>query len=194
MVKPGDRFSEWEVLSVAAVCKCRCSCGRVCLVYRNNLTRGKSKRCKTCRRRFKSVVPERIYLKLKERVVAAISRCSDLDNPDYGGRGIKVFGAWLIDPGLFIDYLATLPGHDQAGLLLDRINNNGDYEPGNLRFVTPVESAGNRRPPRKRKPQVYKRCNHCRIRFRVPKPSWADKTRYCSKSCYMNFRKQGSVE
>ena len=51
---------------------------------------------------------------------------------------------WLVTPVLFMEYLLTLPGCDNEELVLDRIENDGHYEPGNLRFVTHKESAANR--------------------------------------------------
>lgn len=63
------------------------------------------------------------------------------DNPKsreykwYGARGIKVCGEWY-DPKVFFDW-AISNGY-QAGLEIDRINNNGNYEPSNCRFTTHI--------------------------------------------------------
>lgn len=54
----------------------------------------------------------------------------------YGGRGIKLYNAWISDAKAFIDYCKTLDGWDNTNLTIDRINNDGNYEPGNLRFTT----------------------------------------------------------
>ena len=92
-------------------------------------------------------------LRIRQAVQGAIYRCtrpSHKNYDDYGDRGIQVLDTWVIFPSLFMAYLVTLPGHDDPALLLDRINNNGHYEPGNLRFVTHVESLSNRRPYAKR--------------------------------------------
>jgi hypothetical protein len=63
----------------------------------------------------------------------------------YGGRGIK----FLFDS--FDQFFAEL-GRRPDGLTLDRINNDGHYEPGNVRWATPKEQAANRRPhPPKKK-------------------------------------------
>lgn len=85
------------------------------------------------------------FRRVMNTVSGAIGRCTDLDHKDYGGRGIKVCEAWMRDRRSFGVYLTTLPGWDDPTLLLDRIDNDGDYEPGNLRFVTSSESNHNRR-------------------------------------------------
>lgn len=61
--------------------------------------------------------------------------------PDYGGRGIQVCREWHTLGG----FVAGLPAGYARGLDIDRIDNNGDYEPGNIRWVTRATNNDNRR-------------------------------------------------
>ena len=54
----------------------------------------------------------------------------------YGGRGITVCDEWLHDLKAFYDYVTQLPDYGKAGYTLDRENNDGNYEPGNVRWAT----------------------------------------------------------
>jgi hypothetical protein len=64
---------------------------------------------------------------------------------NYGGRGIKMYEPWIHDAKAFIDYCLTLEGNDNRKLSLDRIDNEGHYIPGNLRFTTINIQTRNRR-------------------------------------------------
>lgn len=59
----------------------------------------------------------------------------------YGGRGIKTK---FKNVNEFIDYVLNELKADPRGLTIDRINNDGNYEPGNIRFVTMKVNRNNR--------------------------------------------------
>lgn len=63
-------------------------------------------------------------------------------NKNYRGRGIKVCDEWLHDFQAFYDYIGPRPSELHS---LDRIDNNGNYEPGNVRWATLHQQHSNTR-------------------------------------------------
>lgn len=63
----------------------------------------------------------------------------------YGGRGITVCPEWH-DVAEFITWIEANLGPRPVGMTLDRIDNDGNYEPGNVKWSTTAEQAANRRP------------------------------------------------
>jgi hypothetical protein len=65
---------------------------------------------------------------------------------ELGGRGITVCAQWLGEDG-FVNFFQDVGRKPSPELTLDRINVNGNYEPGNVRWADAVTQANNRRPP-----------------------------------------------
>lgn len=105
----------------------------------SNLTRGKSKGCQRCSQ------PRAIPMWLDRRLTAAKQRC---ENPkdggyhNYGARGIRFAFSSVKKAGLYLIGEFGLPDKEME---IDRIDNDKDYEVGNLRFATHKENNRNKR-------------------------------------------------
>lgn len=60
----------------------------------------------------------------------------------YGGRGIKIYEPWISDFAAFYEHVGNRPTTKHS---LDRIDNNGNYEPGNVRWADKQVQSANRR-------------------------------------------------
>lgn len=128
---------------------CRCDCGAETLVYSYSLRIGGTQSCGCLQKEFhnwgtspregKRGMPEHQSWR------AMIQRCENQNHKAfyrYGGRGIKVCARWRDNFDAFLVDVGPRPSRRHT---LDRINTNGDYERGNVRWSTVSEQNNNTR-------------------------------------------------
>lgn len=162
----GQRFGRWMVIGPetrtpngrrAAPVRCSCQRGTEKVMSIAELYSGKSNSCgclrgeATAQRNRQKITHGLSRHPLMETRRSMLRRCEDQANkswPDYGGRGISVCAAWH-DLANFIAWVDEHLGPRPAGMSFDRIDNDGNYEPGNVRWATPLQQRHNRRPLRR---------------------------------------------
>ena len=127
----------------------RCECGNEVEVLGANLRNGNSKSC-GCLRSDKAKLTNlkhgRAHTLAYKRWESIKQRTSNSKNPsyrNYGGRGISMFPEWFGSFDAFLAGVGECPGSEFS---LDRIDNDGNYEPGNVRWATRSQQMLNRRP------------------------------------------------
>jgi len=168
----GQRFGRLLVLELApgrtstggVIWLCLCDCGKKVTVRAQSLPSGHTVSCgcqlrekaaqhirtvrstngRTCHGHARHGKQSRTYRSWK----GAKNRCFNVNESawiDWGGRGISMCERWRIS---FPAFLADM-GECPPGMSLDRINNDGNYEPSNCRWATNHEQRLNQRPKTK---------------------------------------------
>lgn len=152
----GQRFGRLVIISFGKKGRrvihalCQCDCGNFCAPVVSNMRRGTTTSCGCFRSEQKAEIGRaaktthglsRVPLYSVWR--GMMHRCYDASHIHYhryGGRGINVCDKWKI-PKFFIEDMS--PTYSK-GLTLDRIDNDGPYEPGNCRWATPEQQNSNK--------------------------------------------------
>lgn len=139
--------------------KCICDCGNETIILKENL--GKTLSC-GCAKKNPPIITKHGYSRhdgTKEKLYCVWSaikdRCLNSKNKfyyRYGGRGITICKEWENDYPAFRKF--CLNNGYKEGVEIDRINNDGNYEPSNCRFVTHRENLLNTHRSKKYKKEV----------------------------------------
>lgn len=128
---------------------CICECGNTCSVMSKHLISGHTRSCGCLNNFFNRAGTHKMtntaiyqtWSDIKKRCFNPNCECFK----NYGGRGITICDEWKNNFVAFYDYVSKLEHFGEEGYTLDRIDNNGNYEPNNLRWANWKTQCGNTR-------------------------------------------------
>jgi hypothetical protein len=122
---------------------CKCQCGKFSVVYGKNLRKGFTTTC-GCLLRDNKLTHGMTNTHIYNCWRSMIRRCYEESNNAYkwyGARGIEVCEDWKSFDKFYYQFGITWPG---TGYSIDRIDNDGNYEPNNCKWSTRTEQNRNR--------------------------------------------------
>ncbi len=146
----GQRFGRLTAVAYLGQSKwsCKCDCGAETRTLANNLIRNKAQSCGCLKRETAAAMMRTHGMRNapEYRVWSTmIERCHNPNNgkyKSYGARGIRVCERWRTDFAAFIADMGQRPTPQHS---LDRRDNDGNYEPGNVHWATREQQANNTR-------------------------------------------------
>lgn len=119
-----------------------CDCGSTAVRPLYRVASGSTKACNACKKGLIKISKNPLY-EIWRGIKARCFCTTDTGYKNYGGRGISMHEEWVNNATAFIEYCSK--NGWAKGLQVDRIDNSGNYEPGNIRFVTAQENMSNTR-------------------------------------------------
>ncbi len=153
-ISVGDKFNYLTIIE--EICnvsqrkfKVQCDCGKVTEVFLGNITRNHTTSCGCQASKFASIRAKthgmsktssyRSWQEMKNRCTNPQQECYDI----YGGRGITVYKPWLDSFQAFLEHIGPKPAGRRWSI--ERVDVDGNYEPGNVVWANSDQQNRNRR-------------------------------------------------